>query len=143
MCLFGMGRNLLQRINTLPDRRGASVQQRPAEMAVKCRCNLLDVAIKRIYTLLMIICDEAKRQINLVKHGYDLADAAMVYDSPNKITLESERNGEKRNMDIALVAVADVVLALVYVERDGDVRAISLRRASTAERKLYADEIEN
>ena len=112
-------------------------------MAVKCRCNLLDVAIKRIYTLLMIICDEAKRQINLVKHGYDLADAAMVYDSPNKITLESERNGEKRNMDIALVAVADVVLALVYVERDGDVRAISLRRASTAERKLYADEIEN
>ncbi|MBL8503881.1 MAG: hypothetical protein JNL78_10615 [Rhodocyclaceae bacterium] len=41
-------------------------------------------------------------------------------------------------MDIALVEVMNgVVLALVYVLRGKEVRAISLRRASKTERKLY------
>lgn len=41
-------------------------------------------------------------------------------------------------MDVALVVVADVVLVLVYVLRQPDeVHAISLRRASKQERKLY------
>ena len=42
-------------------------------------------------------------------------------------------------MDVALVEVAGVVLVLVYVLREPDeARAISLRRASKQERKLYA-----
>jgi len=87
----------------------------------------------------MIIYDEAKRQANLAKHGLDLADAALVYDAPDKITLQSPRQGEERLMDIAMVEVMGVVLVLVYVERGADVRAISLRRASKQERKLYAN----
>lgn len=86
----------------------------------------------------MIIYDEAKRQTNLAKHGLDLADAALVYDAPDKITLQSPRQDEERLMDIAMVEVMGVVLVLVYVERGADVRAISLRRASKQERKLYA-----
>lgn len=86
----------------------------------------------------MIIYDEAKRQTNLTKHGLDLADAALVYDAPDKITLQSPRQDEERLMDIAMVEVMGVVLVLVYVERGADVRAISLRRASKQERKLYA-----
>lgn len=39
----------------------------------------------------MIVFDEAKRQINLAKHGLDLADAGLVYDAPNMITLSSPR----------------------------------------------------
>lgn len=85
----------------------------------------------------MITYDQAKRKANLDKHGLDLADAGMVYDAPNKITLESPRSGESRRMDIALVEVMGVVLALVYVPRGREVRAISLRRASKTERKLY------
>lgn len=85
----------------------------------------------------MITFDESKRQANISKHGLDLADATMVYDSPNKVTLESTRGGESRKMDIALVEMIGVVLALVYVERNKGIRAISLRRASKAERKLY------
>jgi uncharacterized DUF497 family protein len=43
-------------------------------------------------------------------------------------------------MDIAMVEVAGVVLALVYVLREpNEVRAISLRRASKQERKRYAE----
>ena len=86
----------------------------------------------------MIVFDEAKRQTNLAKHGLDLADAGLVYHAPNKITLCSPRQGERRLMDVAMVEIVGIVLVLVYVERDQDIRAISLRRASKQERKYYA-----
>ena len=86
----------------------------------------------------MIVFDEAKRQTNLAKHGLDLADAGLVYHAPNKITLCSPRQGEHRLMDVAMVEIVGIVLVLVYVERDQDIRAISLRRASKQERKYYA-----
>ena len=86
----------------------------------------------------MIVYDETKRQANLAKHGLDLADAGLVYHAPNKITLCSPRQGEHRLMDVAMVEIVNIVLVLVYVERDQDIRAISLRRASKQERKHYA-----
>jgi len=85
----------------------------------------------------MITWDELKRQANLDKQGLDFADAWMVYSSPDKITLESPRNSEDRKLDLALVDVRGIVLALVYVERGVEVRAISLRRASKTERRIY------
>jgi uncharacterized DUF497 family protein len=91
----------------------------------------------------MIIYDESKREANLTKHGLDLADAALVYNAPNKVTLESPRDDEPRRMDIALVEVMGVILVLVYVERGETVRAISLRRASKAERKFYENTKQN
>ena len=85
----------------------------------------------------MIEYDEAKRQANVAKHGLDLADAHLVYGAANKLTIESPRDAECRQMDIALVELMGVVLALVYIKRGNKVRAISLRRASKTERKLY------
>ena len=83
--------------------------------------------------------DPDKDSANIIKHGLSLADALLVFDAPNKLTLESSRPEEFRLMDIALVDVAGVVLVLVYVLRNpGEVRAISLRRASKQERTLYA-----
>lgn len=83
--------------------------------------------------------DPAKDAANIVKHGLSLADALLVFDAPNKLTLQSQRGDEARLMDIAMVEVAGVVLVLVYVMRQPDeVRAISLRRASKQERTLYA-----
>ncbi|MFM1907767.1 MAG: hypothetical protein RLZZ591_1444 [Pseudomonadota bacterium] len=83
--------------------------------------------------------DPAKDAVNLAKHGLSLADAPLVFNAPDKVTLESPRGDEARLMDLALVEVAGVVLVLVYVLRHpNEVRAISLRRASKQERKLYA-----
>jgi uncharacterized DUF497 family protein len=83
--------------------------------------------------------DPDKDAINITKHGLSLADALLVFDAPDKLTLESTRQDETRLMDIAMVEVAGVVLVLVYVMRQPDeVRAISLRRASKQERTLYA-----
>ena len=83
--------------------------------------------------------DPNKDAANITKHGLSLADAPVVFDAPDKLTLASPRGDEARLLDLAMVAVAGVVLALVYVLREPDeVRAVSLRRASKTERKLYA-----
>ena len=84
--------------------------------------------------------DPDKDATNIVKHGLSLNDAPLVFNAPDKLTLLSPQKGESRLMDIAMVEVAGVVLALVYVMRETDeVRAISLRRASKQERKFYAE----
>lgn len=86
--------------------------------------------------------DTRKDAANILKHGLSLSDAPLVFNAPNKLTLESPKGDEARLMDVALVDVAGVVLVLVYVIRDPDeVRAISLRRASKQERTLYAENI--
>jgi uncharacterized DUF497 family protein len=83
--------------------------------------------------------DPRKDAANTLKHGLSVSDAPLVFNAPNKLTLESSRADEARLMDVALVELAGVVLVLVYVMRDPDeVRAISLRRASKQERTLYA-----
>lgn len=82
--------------------------------------------------------DPTKDAANIEKHGLSLADAPLVFNAPDKLTLESARGLEARLMDVALVEVAGVVLVLVYVLRQPEeVRVISLRRASKQERKLY------
>ena len=83
--------------------------------------------------------DPNKDAANIAKHGLSLVDAPLVFNALDKLTLESVRTTETRLMDVALVEVAGVVLVLVYVQREpNEVRAISLRRASKQERKLYA-----
>jgi uncharacterized DUF497 family protein len=84
--------------------------------------------------------DPNKDAANITKHGLSLADALLVFDAPEKLTLTSPKGDEARLMDVAMVAVAGIVLVLVYVMREPDeLRAISLRRASKQERKLYAE----
>lgn len=82
--------------------------------------------------------DLRKDAANIQKHGLSLSDASLVFNAPDKLTIESPRADEARLMDVAMVEVAGVVLVLVYVLREpNEVRAISLRRASKQERTLY------
>ena len=80
--------------------------------------------------------NEAKRESNLEKHGFDFADAALVYEHPGKVTLDMERHGEQRKQDLALVQVKGKILALAYVKRSGQIRCISFRRADKGDRNL-------
>jgi uncharacterized DUF497 family protein len=83
--------------------------------------------------------DPLKDAANILKHGLSLSDAPLVFNAVNKLTIESNKQDEARLMDVAMVEVAGVVLVLVYVLREPQqVRAISLRRASKQERRLYA-----
>jgi uncharacterized DUF497 family protein len=81
--------------------------------------------------------DEAKREENLRKHGLDFDDADLVYENPNKVTYISQRPGEERWQDIALVEANGFILALVYTVRGYNIRIISFRRASRKERRIY------
>jgi hypothetical protein len=83
--------------------------------------------------------DEAKREANLKKHGLDFADAHLVYENPDKITVQARNPAERRLIDVALVQLHGVILALVYTIRAANVRCISFRRASRKERKLYEE----
>jgi len=92
---------------------------------------------------MQFIFDPSKDELNVSKHGISLDQASVVFNHPNKITLTSVRQGEDRLVDITLVEIHGVVLVLVYVIRSEDtVRPISLRRASRAERNLYANSIQ-
>ena len=92
---------------------------------------------------MQFIFDPSKDELNVIKHGISLDQASVVFNHPNKITLTSVREGEDRLVDITLVEIHGVVLVLVYVIRSEDtVRPISLRRASKAERTLYANSIQ-
>ena len=95
-----------------------------------------------INSVTQVTFDPRKDAANIVKHGLSLSDAPLVFNAPNKLTLESALADEARLMDVALVEVIGMVLVLVYVMRNPDeVRAISLRRGSRQERKLYAENI--
>jgi len=85
-----------------------------------------------------LVFDPQKDALNVSKHGISLDQENLVFNNPNKITLESDRQGENRLMDIAIVELNGVVLVLVYVLREESIRPISLRRASKRERSLYA-----
>jgi len=90
---------------------------------------------------MLLSFDPDKNLINLQKHGISLADAWLVHFADHKLTLDSTRNGEKRLLDLAYVELAGTVLVLVYTRpHEGEVRAISMRRASRQERKRYEQE---
>lgn len=87
--------------------------------------------------------DETKREGNLAKHGLDLADGIMVYESPFKLEIETERQGEGRVQAVAYVFDRLAVLSLAYANRGETVRFISLRYASRSEREAYHEWLEN
>ena len=74
--------------------------------------------------------DEAKRETNLRKHGFDFDDADAVLENPDRVTLAEVGRGEARWRDLALVETVGSVLAVVYTVRGYNIRIISFRKAS-------------
>ena len=87
--------------------------------------------------------DEAKRQINLQRHGLDFADAGEVLNSRYRLDVTSQRGAEDRVLSISYALGFLAVLTVVHTERDGAARVISFRRASSDERGAYDGWLEN
>lgn len=80
--------------------------------------------------------DETKRQTNLQKHGLDFADAEKVFNGPLVLFEDTRENyGEQRMIGIGLLDY--LVVLMVHVESDGDIRIISMRKADSDETDLY------
>jgi uncharacterized DUF497 family protein len=81
--------------------------------------------------------DENKRAHNLEKHGLDLLNAGRLFDGRPVYIYSSPRKEEMRFVSVGLIEMTFV--AGVWVERNGSVRLISLRRARDAEKRAYRD----
>lgn len=80
--------------------------------------------------------DPSKRQKNLGKHGLDFADAAKVFNSPLVLFEDQRENyGEQRMIGIGLLDF--LVVLVVHVESDEEIRIISMRKADSNETDLY------
>lgn len=88
------------------------------------------------------VWDEEKRESNLAKHGLDLADAWLVFESPYLERLDQRQNyGEDRWTLLGMLGAH--VVFLVYSERRRDIRVISLRKATPQERRIYEQAVQN
>jgi uncharacterized DUF497 family protein len=92
--------------------------------------------------------DEDKRRYNLEKHGVDFWDVTRIFENPLVLNY-SPRGDEIRFVAIGRLIPPESVpnqwsgplVAVVYTIRDGEIRIISARRASTNERKQYRSRI--
>ena len=80
--------------------------------------------------------DEAKRAINLAKHGLDFAEVEKL-DWANDVTIADLRfdYGEERFQ--AFSWFEGLLLQVTFTLRGGTFRLVSFRRASRKERKRY------
>jgi uncharacterized DUF497 family protein len=79
--------------------------------------------------------DEAKRGRNLLKHQLDFIDVRAIFDGRPVLTVRSVYPNEERYLTTGLLN--DLVIAVVWTQRNSAIRIISARRASHAERRAY------
>lgn len=84
--------------------------------------------------------DEAKRKLNLAKHGIDFRDAHSIFDGP-MVTTEDDREDYGERRFVALGLLGDMVVSLAYAERGDRVRVISIRKALKREARYFLAQI--
>jgi len=87
--------------------------------------------------------NEAKNRINIRKHGLDFADAEEVLKGVIIATPDTrEAYGERRWQGIG--AIGQRIVQIVFAEAGADtIRIMSLRKATSRERKEYEKAIQN
>jgi uncharacterized protein len=90
--------------------------------------------------------DEGKNESNQRKHGISFETAVLVFEDPNRLLfIERIEEGEERWHAIGSVRGSYLFITVVHTyaedEVEAVVRIISARRATSHERKLYAEAI--
>ena len=86
----------------------------------------------------MVQWDPKKAESNVEKHGVSFTEGTSVFDDPFSITIEdgSHSIGEARFATIGY-SERNRLLVFSYTERVNDIRIITTRTATPAERKIY------
>ena len=92
-----------------------------------------------ILTVVGFQWDESKATENLRKHGIDFADAAVAIEDPSALTMRDELIEEEDRWIALGTDALGRVLAVVYTWRDDNIRLISARLATPAERRQYEE----
>ena len=80
--------------------------------------------------------DENKRQSNIEKHGLDFRDAPQLFDE-NYVEAKARAGSDGEERFLATGVVNENYVTVVYTERDGATRIISLRKARKNEQRRY------
>ena len=88
----------------------------------------------------MFVWDEARRRLNLRKHGIDFADANRIFRGVT-FTAEDTREdyGEQRFLTLGLLE--DQVVSVTHTEQGEEIRIISIRKATKHEARFYFSQI--
>ncbi len=88
------------------------------------------------------VWDEAKNSTNISKHGFDFADAHLIFDGPMLVIQDTREDyGEDRFIGIGLLLGLPVVIVYVEDTENDVIRVISLRKATKNERKIYENKL--
>ncbi len=79
--------------------------------------------------------DEAKRALNLAKHGLDFLDAVLLMDGPHVVVATHPGTDAVRRKVTG--RIGSVYATLVCTPRQGALRVISSRRARDGERRAH------
>ena len=84
--------------------------------------------------------DDAKRQSNLLKHGFDFVGIEEVFEG-DTVTILDDRfeYGEKRFITLGLLH--ERVVVIIHTETDEMIRIISVRKATKNEEISYFQQI--
>jgi uncharacterized protein len=77
-----------------------------------------------------------KQAINIRKHGIRFAEAVLVLEDADALTVSESAEGEERFVTLGLDGLGRV-LVVVYTYRGENIRLISARQAEPRERKQY------
>ena len=81
--------------------------------------------------------DLKKADINKQKHGIDFADAVGVFEDEWSLTIKQEIiRGEQRFATVGVDFLGRIIV-VIYTYRDNNIRLISARPATKAERNVY------
>ncbi len=81
--------------------------------------------------------DPGKRDGNLTKHRFDLADARQVIESGQTVTFEDRRFDYGEERFVTLGPLADTMVVVVSAESEDHIRVISMRKADRHEQAIY------
>lgn len=81
--------------------------------------------------------DDAKRESNLAKHGYDFVDLAEIFDGRFAVTRQDARFGYGEARYNMLAEFYGRIVNVTFTPRAGKAHLISARPASREEREVY------
>jgi len=86
--------------------------------------------------------DPAKARSNRHKHGVDLADAVGVFEDPLAFTADDPFSRERRFLTLGQDLLGHLTV-VNWTWHDEDIRLISARRATSAERRRYQEGLDD
>lgn len=91
--------------------------------------------------MLIFEWDETKERLNFRKHRVTFVEGESVFYDPNSLTVPDPDHSidEHRFIDVG-ASNKNRILVVVYVEREENIRIISVRKATKAERLMYEKE---